>query len=276
MPTLFHRTGPHPRLSGHRGNSLHAPENTLPALDAVRAAGGNAAEIDIVLTADEQIVVMHDLLVDRTTNGTGAVADLTLAEVRALDAGAWFSPAFAGTQVPTLAEALAHARAHDLVLEVEVKEKRNLAGMATALAAALADPADRARAMLISFDHRWLGDFKAGLPGVLTAGIVHERYGDPLAVARSADLDQLSIDLAVWDADQARVLREAGLGLRCHAYAPDRIAAMERAGLDPRGVLVDSLRAGLIDTLSGDDVGWLATLAATAPCDGTSPRRATL
>lgn len=262
MTTLFRRPGPRPHLSGHRGNSLHAPENTLPALDAVRAAGGDAAEIDVVLTADGEIVVLHDLLVDRTTDGTGAVADLTLAEIRGLDAGAWFGPGFAGTAVPTLTEALDWARRHDAVLEVEVKEKRNLAGMADALAHALADPADRDRAMLISFDHRWLGTLKDRLPQVLTGGIVHERYGDPLAVARSARLDQLSIDLAVWDDEQAGALREAGITLRCHAYDPGKIDVMERAGLEPRRRLRESLRAGLIDTLSGDDVGWLADLAA--------------
>lgn len=266
MPNLFRRPGPLPHLCGHRGNSLHAPENTLAALDAVRAAGGDAAEIDVVLTADGKIVVLHDLLVDRTTNGTGAVADLTLAEIRALDAGAWFGPEFSRTRVPTLAEALDWARRNDAVLEVEVKEKRNLAGMADALARELADPADRDRAMLISFDHRWLGALKSRLPEIRTGGIVHERFGDPLAVARSAGLDQLSIDLAVWDDEQALVMREAGLTLRCHAYDPARIDAMERAGLEPRRLLGDSLRAGLIDTLSGDDVGWLAQFAAEAPC----------
>lgn len=272
MTHLFRRSGPRPRISGHRGNSLHAPENTLPALQAVLDAGGDAAEIDIVLTADGHIVVMHDLMVDRTTNGTGAVADMTLAEVRALDAGGWFGADFAGTQVPTLAEALDFARTHDMILEVEVKEKRNLDGMASALGTALADPQDRARAMLISFDHRWLGDLKASMPDVLTAGIVHERYGDPLVVARSAALDQLSIDLNVWDPDQAEALRDAGLSLRCHAYAPAKIADAERAGLAARTVLADSLRAGLIDTLSGDDVAWLVA-EVTAALGETASRR---
>jgi len=260
MPNLFARPGRRPHLCGHRGNSLHAPENTIAALDAVRTAGGDAAEIDVVLSTDGEIVVLHDLLVDRTTDGTGAACDMTLAEIRGLDAGAWFDADFAGTRIPTLAEALDWARCHNAVLEVEVKEKRNLDGMAEALAKALADPADRARAMLISFDHLWLKGFKARVPDVLTAGIVHERYGDPVEVARSADLDQLSIDLAVWDDEQARALRDAGLTLRCHAYAPDKIATMERAGLAPREMLEHSLRAGLIDTLSGDDVGWLVDL----------------
>lgn len=261
MTHLFHRAeGVRPHISGHRGNCLHAPENTLPALISVREAGGNAAEIDVVLTADGEIVLMHDLLVDRTTDGTGAAADMTLAEIRTFDAGAWFTPAFTGTRVPTLAEAIALAHERDLLLEVEIKEKRNLPGIADALARALADPSDRARVMLLSFDHAWLGTLKTRLPEVLTAGIVHARYGDPLALARSAHLDQLSIDLAVFDPDQAKTLRDAGLSLRCHAYAPTRIDAMERAGLAPVPFLKDCLRAGIIDTLSGDDVNWLARL----------------
>lgn len=264
MSNLFRRNaGTRPHISGHRGNSLHAPENTLPALQSVLDAGGNAAEIDVVLTADGEIVVMHDLLVDRTTDNTGAVADMTLADVKRLDAGAWYGAEFAGTLVPTLNEAIAFAKAHDMVLEVEVKEKRNLNAMAAALATELAAEEDRVRAMVISFDHAWLRDLRRDIPEVLTAGIVHEHFADPLAVARSAQLDQLSIDLSVWDAAQAAELRAAGLSLRCHAYSPLTIEAAERAGLTPRSVLAESLRAGLVDTLSGDDVAWLASEVVT-------------
>lgn len=251
-------------LCGHRGHSLGSPENTLAALRANRALGGSTAEIDAVLTADGEIVVLHDLSVDRTTDGTGVVADMTLSQVQALDAGAWFGAEFAGERVPTLAQTLALAEEIGLGLEVEIKERRDLPRFAKALAALLEDPALKARVMVISFDHVSLHWLKTQIPGIRTGGIVHARHADPVRVATSAGLDELCIDLSVWTAEDARRLHEAGVVNRCHAYAPATIDRMIRAALDPLPVLRDALAAGLIDTLSGDDVGWLAALATEA------------
>jgi glycerophosphoryl diester phosphodiesterase len=75
-------------LIGHRGGRFEAPENTLPGFRYALDLGLEAVEFDLRLTRDGQVVVIHDSTVDRTTNGTGAVADLTLAEIQALDARA--------------------------------------------------------------------------------------------------------------------------------------------------------------------------------------------
>jgi len=251
-------------VCGHRGHSIAAPENTLSALRANHAMGGTTAEIDTVLTADGQIVVIHDLSVDRTSNGTGAVRDLTLAQVQALDAGGWFDPAFAGEKIPTLAEAIALAHVLDIGLEVEVKEWRDPDGYAAALADVLAISADMARVMIISFDHVVLKRLKTQVPGITTGGIVHARHADPVRVAQSADLDALCIDLSVFHPDDARALHAAGIAIRCHAYKPATIAAMAAVGLDARPHLIGWLREGLIDTLSGDDVAWVAAVVAEA------------
>ena len=93
----------------HRGEHLHHPENTLPAYQAAIAAGADYFEVDVRTTSDGEMVLMHDDTADRTTNGKGLIKDMTLAQVRALDAGARFSPQFAGTKVPTFDEALALA-----------------------------------------------------------------------------------------------------------------------------------------------------------------------
>ncbi|QJW99916.1 glycerophosphodiester phosphodiesterase [Frigoriglobus tundricola] len=90
----------------HRGANRYAPENTLPAITTAAALGADYVEIDIRTTKDGKFVVMHDSTVNRTTDGKGRVRDLTLEEVRKLDAGAWFGKPFAGTRVPTLDEAL--------------------------------------------------------------------------------------------------------------------------------------------------------------------------
>ncbi|MDR3475664.1 MAG: glycerophosphodiester phosphodiesterase family protein [Devosia sp.] len=244
-------------ICGHRGHSLGAPENTIAAFRAARELGATSCEIDTVLSKDGQIVVLHDLMVDRTSNGAGAAKDLTVAEITALDAGSWFGEQFAGERIPTLAQALAAARELDIVYEIEIKEKLDLAGYIEALKETLADPADLERVMMISFDHANLRDVKAAIPGIKTGGIAHERYGDPLAVVRSANLDELCVDLDVFDTRDAERLHEAGITIRCHAYQPRSIEKAAAAGLDWVNALGDAMRAGLIDTLSGDDVGWL-------------------
>lgn len=91
---------------GHRGTVHLAPENTLAAFRKAIELGLDLIEIDVRETRDGHLVIMHDATVDRTTNGKGRVADLTLEEIKRLDAGSWFSPKFAGERVPTLEEAL--------------------------------------------------------------------------------------------------------------------------------------------------------------------------
>jgi glycerophosphoryl diester phosphodiesterase len=93
----------------HRGEHRAHPENTLPAFQAAIDAGADFFELDVRTTSDGRLVLMHDRTVDRTTNGGGAVRELTFDQIRALDAGAKFSPRFAGTKVPSFEEALALA-----------------------------------------------------------------------------------------------------------------------------------------------------------------------
>jgi glycerophosphoryl diester phosphodiesterase len=88
----------------HRGASGRFPENTLAAFGAAIKAGAEMCELDVQLTRDKALAVIHDATVDRTTNGRGAVAELTIAEIKRLDAGAKFGAAFSGEQVPTLEE----------------------------------------------------------------------------------------------------------------------------------------------------------------------------
>ncbi len=95
---------PHPFLLAHRGASKYAPENTLPAFELALEQGADGVELDAKLSADGEVVVIHDASVDRTTGGHGKVSQLTLAEMRALDAGALFEERFRGTRIPTLAE----------------------------------------------------------------------------------------------------------------------------------------------------------------------------
>lgn len=97
---------PEQGLCAHRGAMETHPENTIPAFRESVKAGAHMIEFDVQLTRDKKLVVMHDATVDRTTNGSGKVSELTLVEIRKLDAGIKKSPEFAGLQVPTFQEVL--------------------------------------------------------------------------------------------------------------------------------------------------------------------------
>jgi glycerophosphoryl diester phosphodiesterase len=96
-----------PLIIAHRGSSAHAPENTLAAFRLAADQGAHAIELDAKLSADGQVVVFHDRTVERTTNGKGAIQDLSLAEMKALDAGSFFGAQYAGEPIPTLEEVFA-------------------------------------------------------------------------------------------------------------------------------------------------------------------------
>jgi glycerophosphoryl diester phosphodiesterase len=95
-------------IIGHRGYTARAPENTLASIEAALTAGVGAIEFDIHVAFCGTPVVIHDETLDRTTDGEGPVSLQTVDQLRTLDAGAWFDPAFAGEGIPTLTEALDH------------------------------------------------------------------------------------------------------------------------------------------------------------------------
>lgn len=125
-----------PAIFAHRGARRVAPENTLPAFAAALAMGVDGIELDVHRTTDDQLVVIHDFVVDGTTDGSGPVAAMSAAEIARLDAGSRFGTAFAGTRIPHLTEVL------DLVgdrcrVNIEIKSMDPYANDASDLVAAL-------------------------------------------------------------------------------------------------------------------------------------------
>jgi glycerophosphoryl diester phosphodiesterase len=104
----------------HRGISACYPENTLAAFNGAVDAGADMIELDVCLSKDRHLVVIHDETVDRTTNGTGAVKALTLDQLGRLDAGSWFDPRFNAERLPTLAQVLDAVKGH-LQVNIEIK-----------------------------------------------------------------------------------------------------------------------------------------------------------
>ena len=112
---------PYPRVIAHRGGGLLAPENTLAALRYARNLGFEAVEFDVKLTADDVPVLFHDDTLERTTSGSGPVADMRFDVLTQLDAGSWFGNEFSGEPVPAFAAASALCKETTLWANVELK-----------------------------------------------------------------------------------------------------------------------------------------------------------
>ena len=196
-------------LIGHRGASGLAPENTLASFAKAVALGADGVELDVRL-ADGEIVVIHDERVDRTTNGSGRVSEMSFAALRGLDAGD-------GEQIPTLAEVLA-ALPRDVAINVELKG----AGTAEPVAAMLAD---QQRPLLASsFDHAALTQFHAACPSIPCAPLLHRWRADAQAVARR--LDAWAVNIADRIATPAHIATIRSWGCRCLVYT---VGDVERA-----------------------------------------------
>jgi glycerophosphoryl diester phosphodiesterase len=110
-----------PQIIGHRGAKANAPENTLVSIGKAHEEGASWVEFDVKLTSEGVPILIHDATLERTTSGQGEVCNRSLEDIRRLDAGRWFGPAFAGERVPTLAETLDFMAARSMGFNLEVK-----------------------------------------------------------------------------------------------------------------------------------------------------------
>ena len=154
---------------GHRGAAGHAPENTLASLETAAGLGVRWVEFDTKLTADGHVVVFHDDTLERTTGGSGTVAETTLADLRALDAGSWFDAAYAGQRVPTLKEAMETLARLGIGAVVEIKPspgRERETGLAVAGALAAGWPETLPAPLIASFEPTALGAARDTAPNI--------------------------------------------------------------------------------------------------------------
>jgi len=162
---------PRPYVMAHRGASGYAPENTLASFRLAIEQGADLLETDLRFTKDEALVCIHDEIVDRTTDGHGPVRDMTLAEIRELDAGSWFNSSFAGERVPTLRELL-DITPKDVALALELKDPLfKQAAYAQKLADALPGDEFVDRVAVLSFEQDCLDAVKQVAPQI-PAGLI--------------------------------------------------------------------------------------------------------
>jgi glycerophosphoryl diester phosphodiesterase len=138
---------------GHRGALGYAPENTMASFEKGLECGADLLEFDIRMSRDGALIVMHDASVSRTTDGHGRIEDMTLAEIKKLDAGSWFGSQYRGERVPTLIEVLDWAKGRvSLVIEIK-RDPQSIPGIEQKLIEALNDRSMIDEVIAISFFH---------------------------------------------------------------------------------------------------------------------------
>jgi glycerophosphoryl diester phosphodiesterase len=176
----------------HRGASGHAPENTLAAFKKAVALGATFIETDLQLSRDARFVAFHDVILNRTTNGQGSVHDMTLAELRRLDAGSWFGSEYAGERIPTLEEILAFSKKNDVVFYLELKPGGSWGGE-HALIGALRESGEIPRAVVISFDASIVLSLRKIEPTLMTGLLYDGQIENPLEKAVEVGARQLLV-----------------------------------------------------------------------------------
>jgi glycerophosphoryl diester phosphodiesterase len=176
----------------HRGASGHAPENTLAAFRKAVSMGAAFIETDLQLSRDAHFVAIHDATVNRTTNGKGAVHDLTLADLRRLDAGSWFGSEFAGERIPTLEEILEFSKKHDVIFYLELKPTGSWGGE-HALVGALRESGEIPRTVVISFDADILEGLRKIEPTLMTGVLYEGQIEKPIERALEVGARQLAV-----------------------------------------------------------------------------------
>lgn len=224
----------------HRGARSLAPENTLPAARKGWALGADLWELDVAVTADHQLVVLHDDTLTRTSNAAQVfpdrapwnVWDFTLDELLRLDFGAWFNAAdpfgqiaagkvsaaeqagFAGVRIPTLREALEFTRAGGWRVNIEIKDASGTAGDGHVVEDVVVQVTELAltpRVLVSSFKHEYLRRCKSADARIITAALVEEPHPDPVALLRELGAAAYNPGRDAIDEPTVRALRAAGL-----------------------------------------------------------------
>lgn len=236
------------QVIAHRGASAEAPENTLAAFRRAVEIGADLIEFDVRFSRDRAVVVFHDRKLDRTTDGTGPVASRTLRELKSLDAGASFSPAYAGERIPLLDEVLRELRSSPPRLFIEIKidpgEEAVREELTPAVLRLVHDHGCRERATVASFDRESLRLARRLDPGV-SAGLI---FSDPEVWEKEAagGYDGLDVLCARWSiVSEERTSRARAAGRKVYAWTIDREEELRPA-----------LAAG-VDAVASNHPRWL-------------------
>jgi len=239
---------PYPPIVAHRGGGKLAPENTLAAIDVGARLGHRMIEFDAKLSQDNEVFLLHDDTLDRTSSGWGVAGKLTWSQLVQLDAGGWFGKAFDGERLPLLSQVADRCRQHRLMANIEIKPTSGLevkTGQIVALAARDLWQ-DQVAPLLSSFSYEALAAAKQAVPE-LPRGLLLDEWDENWPALTQA-LGCISIHLNHKLLDERRTAELKRAGLRILVYTvndPERAHRLLQWG-------VDAICTDRIDTIGPD------------------------
>ncbi len=234
------------RVAAHRGAMLDRPENTVAAIERAIEAGATAVEIDIRTSRDGTLVLMHDAKVDRTTNGTGRVSDLSWDELAALDAGSWFSPKYAAERVPSLEQILKLCRGR---IDVQLDLKEDGEAYADRIAACVKAHGEPTRMMVAVRSVEQAQQVKKRLPEVSTLIFLRKKKNLDSFLAAKVDFLRPQLAWIEEDPELLTKIRDGGAKIHFDATTGTAEKVLPLLKYHPESLLCDD-PAQLLKTLT--------------------------
>ncbi|RHW38977.1 glycerophosphodiester phosphodiesterase [Neobacillus notoginsengisoli] len=221
-------------IFAHRGSKGTHPENTLEAFREAIRVGADGIELDVHLSKDGELVIIHDEKVDRTTNGSGKVGQMTLAELKSLDAGSWLSWEFAGATIPTLDEVLELLKGTGIKLNVEIKsDVIPYEGIEKKVLETIGRHGYLENTVISSFNHYSVKKIRELNPNMRTAILFMELLYQPWNYAKSVGASALHVHLSVAYSEMAREAPAHGFPIRVFTVNKEKdMRNLFRAGVD--------------------------------------------
>lgn len=225
-----------PPVIAHRGASAYAPENTMAAFAKAKALGIQWVELDVILTADHEIVIFHDDDLDRTTNGSGPLHRQTYRYLKTLDAGSWFHPAFAGERIPTLKQFMEFLTAEQLAVNVELKEMPGQEELLVKHVLAVLSPylsAEKSPILFSSFSLTGLQFLRKYSPTCQMGLLMHEWLPDWHTLCDTLQCVSVHVNHRILTQQRAQQIKSANKLLLCYTVnSPSRAAKLYSWGVD--------------------------------------------
>lgn len=209
-------------IFAHRGVSKHYPENTLAAFQAAAKLPIAGVELDVHMTQDGEVVVIHDEKINRTSNGKGFVKDMTLAQLRTFDFGSWFNKKFKGEKIPILREVLEVFENTNHFINIELKSDVFVyAGLEEAVLREVKEKNMQSRVIISSFDHTAIVRMKKIAPAIACAVLFSNITMHPETYRKALGIEALHVSRHV---ARRRPIREAiEQGAIVRAYTVNRV-----------------------------------------------------
>ena len=223
----------YPKIIAHRGGGSLAPENTVAALRCGLSYGFHAVEFDVMALDNGDCVLMHDSQCGRTVQAEGAVTQFSAAQLASMDAGSWFSPAFAGEPVPDFATAIAFCLQHGIWMNAEIKPAPGQEAETGRLVAQICASLPTGAVLLSSFSRVALQSAMVVAPDVPRALLVEQVPTDWREQLQSLDAHALHVKAAHLTQAQAHEIKKAGIGLFCYTVNdPEEAQRLFAMGVD--------------------------------------------